>query len=94
MDYEKAYKQYLRRCTWLENRNKKLEGEREGWMETLRANDALIAAVVESVGTVIVKKDAISRALKDDTKVLAHYDAEKDEFTMELWKPEENEVGE
>lgn len=83
IDYEYEYGRYKKKVEDQQKEIRKLREDAEGWVQLLDANNALIAAIVDSVGgELIVGQDGINRAVKGGLKALVRYDELKKEYTL------------
>ena len=89
-DFKRLYWHYSKKCERLEKKIKEMEEEREGWMQVLQANNAIIAGIVEGAGgELTVPQEAIKDVRQEKLVLESRYDETTRTHTLGVKRPGE-----
>ena len=88
MDYKTEYGRYKKKVEDQQKVIQTMTEQAEGWQDTIRANNAVIAAILEATGSVTIKQDTIKQMVENATPIHVKHDVYKREITLGLEKPD------
>lgn len=90
MDYEYEYGRYKKKVGTLEKQLMDAMNKAEAWKELFEANNAIVAAIVDSMGgEYSIGRDQVTRAAQEGCYVTSSFDAETNEHKIRCVWPEE-----
>lgn len=90
-DYKSKCEWYKRQAERMQEKLKQMKEDAKGWEERERSMLAMTTAIVAAVGAdaehpVKVSKKAISAAMEGRPVVIAHYNAEAEEYSLHVYE--------